>query len=553
MRHLVLVPLMVAMASIPLLAQDSPKPPSARISGRVVAADTGKPIRWATVHAVSDRGRQQYTTTDAEGRFEFEELVPGTYRLDAAAERYLRMYHGGQPYTGLGAVVPKGITVREAESFDKADLSLPRGGAIEGRLLDEFGDPAPGLMVQLSQVVYAGGRQRLMPMGSRERSLLSDDRGHFRIHGLAPGTYYLSVLAGVFAEQSEAGGFAPTYYPGTTNLSSALPLTIEVGQEITNLTFPLTPARMARISGRAVDEEGDPIASATLLLATADRSGISDFFVTRAQGNLDGTFVLRNVPPGLFTLQGFGRPPAEGPGNLAAAPFGSLPLIVAGVDQADLVLRITTGPSLRGRIVSEDPAVPLADPTSVRVSSFAVKFNTAPVGGGPSPYEVKEDGTFELKNLFGYRVVRVSVRDPDWMLRRVTHQGRDITDEAIDFTAKSDVTDVEVVVTNRVTAIEGTVTDERGEPVTNYSVIVFATDASKWGDRSRFVATARPSQDGTFVVRGLPPDEYYAVALPVAVGTEWQDPNYLKTLQDRAMRFFLGDGEQKKLSVRMQQ
>ena len=42
------------------------------------------------------------------------------------------MNFGGQPYSGLAAVVPKGVTLRDGEQFNKADFSLPRGGAIDG-------------------------------------------------------------------------------------------------------------------------------------------------------------------------------------------------------------------------------------------------------------------------------------------------------------------------------------------------------------------------------------------------------------------------------------
>ena len=73
-------------------AQDAPKPPSGRIAGRVIAMDTGKPIRHALVWMVSPQGRQSAVRTDAEGRFEFPGLAAGTYRLDARADRYLRMY-----------------------------------------------------------------------------------------------------------------------------------------------------------------------------------------------------------------------------------------------------------------------------------------------------------------------------------------------------------------------------------------------------------------------------------------------------------------------------
>ena len=58
-----------------------------------------------------------------------------------------------------------------------------------------------------------------------------------------------------------------------------------------------------------------------------------------------------------------------------------------------------------------------------------------------------------------------------------------------------------------------------------YVVVIFATDPAKWTDRSRFVALGRSSQDGSFMIRGLPPDEYFAVAPPATQGSEWQDPD----------------------------
>jgi hypothetical protein len=367
------------------------------------------------------------------------------------------------------------------------------------------------------------------------------------VYGLAPGTYYVSALAGAFAEQAETGGFAPTYYPGTTDVASAQPVKLALGQQL-DLTFPLVPARMARISGRVIDASGKPVSRATLTLSTSDRLGVSVFNITRGRAEADGTFVFRNVPPGGFTLQAFGAQVAAA-GNLGAAEFGWLPITVDGEDQNGLTVEVSAGSSLKGRFTTEDLSVPF-DPKAagVRVSAFPIEFDSAPVGGGPSPFTLNEDGTFELLNLSGRRVLRVSTRSQEWALSRITRQGRDITDEIIEFT-DGDIGDVEVVLTNRVTSIGGAVSDEKGNRISDYAVVVFATDAAKWTDRSRFIALGRPDQDGTFTVRGLPPDEYFAVALTGTQGSEWQDPDFLKVLQDRATRFFLGEGEQKNLAL----
>jgi hypothetical protein len=526
------------------------KPPSGRIAGRVVAADTGKPIRYATVRILSFnvKGVNRATRTDAQGRFEYAGLETGEYWLSAEAERYLEVDFGGRPTDGR-TTLSRPIRIKDGENFTKAEFSLPRGAAIEGSLLDEFGDPAPGLMVRVAQVVYAGGRRRLMPIGGPGQARTTDDKGRFRVYGLAPGTYYVSALSGAFAAQAETGGFAPTYYPGTADLMTAKPVRLDTGQEL-DLTFPLVPARMARLSGRVVNATGEPVARATLTLSTSDRLGLSDFNITRGVTEPDGTFVFHNVPPGSFALQGYGAQVSSA-GNLGASEFGWLPMVVDGNDQADLVLRVAQGPSLKGRVSLDDPSTAFnARAAGVLVTAVPVEFDSAPVGGGPPPYTIADDGVFEVKNMSGRRIIRVSVQNPGWMLKRITRQSRDITDEPMDF-SKGEIAEIEVVLTNRVTSITGAVADAEGNRVTDYSVVFFATDPAKWTVRSRFIALGRPSQDGSFIVRGLPPDEYFAVALRSTQGTEWQDPEWLNAIQEPAARFFLGDGEQKTLALRL--
>ena len=69
---------------VPPAAEETPRG-TAVIRGVVVAADTGTPIRRAQVRASAPGARSsRLATTDAQGRFEFKELVAGRYTLSAS-------------------------------------------------------------------------------------------------------------------------------------------------------------------------------------------------------------------------------------------------------------------------------------------------------------------------------------------------------------------------------------------------------------------------------------------------------------------------------------
>jgi hypothetical protein len=96
-------------------------------------------------------------------------------------------------------------------------------------------------------------------------------------------------------------------------------------------------------------------------------------------------------------------------------------------------------------------------------------------------------------------------------------------------------------------SLSGHVTDANSSPVTNFSVIVFSTDRTKWFTSSRFLKLGRPAQDGSFEVTGLPPGEYWVAATdPVdgnEVSGEWMKPERLEKLSFRARRVTLTERE----------
>ena len=174
-------------AGLPRDAREQQATGTAVIRGRIVAADTGAPIRRAQVRAVSSDTRgSRLATTDGQGRFEFRDLPAGRWELTASKAGFVTLRFGQRRPFEAGRPVELG----DAQIVERTDIALPRGAAITGRVFDEFGDAVAGARVQVLRYQMVQGTRRLTPTGIGDQS---DDTGAFRLFGLTPGDYYVSA------------------------------------------------------------------------------------------------------------------------------------------------------------------------------------------------------------------------------------------------------------------------------------------------------------------------------------------------------------------------
>lgn len=544
---------LVASASLvlaPALPQTPQTPPvkgTGRIAGRISDAMSGKPIASASLRLIrweGGRGMQSAGTADADGHFEFKDLLPGSYQLTVSAERYIGLEFGQRTATEPG----RRIELAGGQQFDKADFNLMRTSAIEGRLTDEFGDPVPGVSVQLARVQFVAGKRRLMPLSGSPNSgsRPTDDLGRYRVFNVPPGDYYVLALSGPFAGADDPSGFAPTFYPGTRVGTDAKPVHVDAAQDVTSVSFPLTPAPMGTLSGNVVDTAGQPVARADVILLQTNGGDVRTIVMARQPADADGVFSFRNVAPGSYVIQAFGRP--EGGGNLGRAPFGSLAL--EAPEGGSQGLRVAVGgATLRGHIVFEGPAPPPA-PGAVMVSPMPLEFVSTPIVGGPPQSVTHDDWTFEVNNMSGRRAIRMNIGSPVWTIKRVMFDGKDITDDVVDFTG-GDVNGVEITLTSTAAAVTGSVTDDSGGPASGYGVIVFPEDRAKWTFPSRYIAAGTINQQGVYRVSGLPPGQYRAIALPASIISDAQDPEFLATVVPLATGVLLSEGETKTVPLKL--
>ncbi|MFP5379726.1 MAG: carboxypeptidase regulatory-like domain-containing protein, partial [Vicinamibacteria bacterium] len=417
-----------------------------------------------------------------------------------------------------------------------------------------------GADVTALQYRYLAGARRLVPAPGSSRGR-TDDQGSFRLFGLTPGEYIVSATlregqgaANANLEAEEPSGYAPTYYPGVPNVAEAQSIPLGVGQENGAVTFGLLMTRLVRVSGRVIDSSGQPLTRGAVVLLPADtiRQGMAGANAGGAAIRGDGTFQVPGVAPGNYILLvrpgggrgGFGGGFAGG----GDGEFARLPLGVGSADMRDVLVATAPGAVARG-IVTTDQGQPL--PAAGRQMSVAAIGADPSMPTGGAQARVAEDGTFELRGLSESRLFRVGA-PAGWQVKQILLNGEDVTDTPVEFPLGSTTTGIRIVMTEASTELSGTVVDDRGTPVLDAAVVVFAADEARWTFQSRFIQAARPDQDGRYRIRGLPPhDDYRIIAVQGLEDGQAGDPSFLRALVDAAERLSLNEGEVKTMDVRV--
>jgi hypothetical protein len=215
------------------------------------------------------------------------------------------------------------------------------------------------------------------------------------------------------------------------------------------------------------------------------------------------------------------------------------------------------GASASGRVIFDgtSPLPPIADNRSPRPGlSFSPADGMCRVGR----VFFGADLTFSVDGLIGTCNARVTGTSGAWIVKAVRHGNVDLLDGPITFEPGQQLRDIEVILTDKRTELTLPVSDDSGRPTREYVALVFSVDRERWTPGSRYVRTyVAPSEDTIGVgerdtIGGLPPGDYYVVAVPDIESDALGDPgDILEELSRRATRITLAEDSRVTVSLRL--
>jgi hypothetical protein len=448
--------------------------------------------------------------SDANGQFTFSGVPRGAFTLLARREGYFGAASRNAAFTSpsptpLPEDVSLPVTVRELQTT--VTVSLIPGAVISGRLRDVNGAAAANVPVRALELWYPYG----IPMLASVRSVQTDDTGQFRVFGLRPGQYFLAATPAV-----STGAFA-TFHPGSLEWTTAIPINLSAGQEVSSMDFSLQTARTVMVSGE-ITEIGSPATPRSLRvrLVRQPLAGGAPFEGTFPV--VDGrktAFELRGVPPGIYHLFA----------NTAANFRNTTVVEVRDRDATGIQLVLRMNVTVTGTVTVDGATSPENAGARISLSAFdpdgkiLVEGSTAQRGVAIAP-----DGRFSVPDRpWGRYAIRVIGLEPDAYVDEVQQGALNVYDTGVNVSGGADP--ITVKVKSNGGRIEGIVQTTDRKPLSE-AVVVLIPPVARRRNPSLYM-TAISDREGRFSLRGIQPGEYKVFAWESVPTGAWENAEFL--------------------------
>ncbi len=512
-----------------------------RVEGRTFNSVSGEPLRRVTLSLspIDHTGTQRAAVSDSEGRFVFEAVEAGAYRLVAERTGFLRLEYGAKRTESPGAPV----VVTEAGSAAGLDLRLTPQAVIMGKVVDEEGEAVPHVDVTIFRRAGFGRAQRL----AKVDAVATNDVGDFRIAGLEPGVYFLAANGRDATTVAESNPqrlqpeevYVASFYPGAADAAGASPVRIDAGQVAFGIDIRLQKARVFRVRGRvAASLAGVPVKGLEMrLLPRHEGDAMEDVAPLIAFSSGDGAFEFRGVQPGSYQLAAVRT---QGGARL----LGRMPVEVTAAHVEDLRFEPGEGILLTGSVRFEgDSGPPLQGATVI--------LHTA--AGGPNlgltAALISESGQFRLEGVSRDEYRLDFQRLPkDCYLKSIRLNGQNAMGRALDLSQAQGTANLEITLSGKAGTVEGRVR-AGGRPAVATVFLEPEPERPRPPFHSKRV---QAGPDGRFRLRGVAPGRYLLFALPDETAfPSGLEPDLLESLQEGGTKIEIEEGGRESVELEL--
>jgi len=398
------------------------------ITGRVVT-DDGQPVRHATINisSVGGEGRRAGRLTvvsDEDGNFQAEGLDLVPYVISATAP-------------GLVLAPNKRRETNYSFVGQAVTVTMIRGGVITGKVTSATGQPIIRIAVRAIRVRDETGRPDNTAVGNFRPQRMTDDRGVYRLYGLAPGSYLVSAGGANMNSSRQATpyhGRITTYHPSATR-DDATEVKVIGGDEVAGVDIRFRGERGFAISGKII---GVPSGG-----AGRQETGTNVSLRNPATGAIIATtflspefdqtgYAFYGVPNGEYLLMST-RGGFNDASSMSATPRR---VIVNGRDVTGVDLTLAPNAAIEGTVTIEkvSSAEKCVNPRESYLEEIVVRAKRDDAGEKTDPpysfyspmnfIGINDKGAFAVRNLRpGRHRMDIQLPSENWYLKTMTMTG----------------------------------------------------------------------------------------------------------------------------------
>ncbi len=560
------------------MQEDDSKVTGATVRGRLIYEDTSRPVRYALITLVPNKGdysrySSKFVKTDENGEFVIKNVKAGSYLAFVKSEGILN-----QDSYKFSFRQPSADTQSEAR-FDQIEIgglgefqivvTARRGGAISGRILFADGEAAVGVKVEALR--REGDRfSNASSRFSNEASIgiaETDDRGSYRIAGLPEGKYLVRVVEPashteaaaqyLYNVRSTQNSILKTYYPAGENSKDARELEIFPGQEQVAIDVTLPERRLFGISGRIVKKQSsEPLANFTVSffkISDRDELVLDPYSGSPATSNKAGEWSLKSLPAGKYRItisQGYVyNSEKDATKKPIQYPNMSREIEITDKNLNDLNFEVPVESSISGTITVEGGK---DVPPSTGI--FAIDDETKESGYSDGLMFFTEENQQKLKER-PFRIGKLpkgkynlSYSNQNFYLKSIMFGGKDLMNSPIEIKEGEQIKGVQIILASDMGTVRGEVAGYRE----NEQAAVIMVKTGMNFEQSRFGGSffGQIMPTGKFEVKAAP-GEYsiFVFTRKNAPKTEAETKEWFQSLINNAPKVSVKDGETTYISL----